>query len=134
MCLAGIIMNEQGGVPRIVDFSVERVAEKVSRPSADRLIAGNPEHRAANFFSDATGRMFAGICERTPGCWRVSYVENEFCHITAGEVVIESVDGSRWSFNAGASFVIPAGFRGSWHVKAPLRKLYVIFRTGGLIA
>jgi uncharacterized cupin superfamily protein len=130
MCLAGITMNEQVCVPRIVDFSVERAEETVSRPSADRLIAGNPEHRAANFFSDATGRMFAGIWESTPGCWRVSYTESEFCHITAGEVVIESVDGSRWSFNAGASFVIPAGFRGSWRVKSPLRKLYVIFQPG----
>jgi uncharacterized cupin superfamily protein len=134
MCLASIIMSDRSSAPRIVDFKFDRAEATVSRPAPDRLLEGDPQHCARNFFSDPTGQMFAGVWESSPGRWRVSYTENEFCHITAGEVTIESVDGSCWSFGVGDSFVIPAGFSGTWWVRQPLRKLYVIFEPADLSA
>jgi len=128
MCLADIIMVD-AIVPRIVSFHSSNTEVSVSTPAADKLLDGNPKHTARNFFSDTTGQFFAGVWESTPGRWRVSYTENEFCHITAGEVRIESNSGEAWSFKSGDSFVIPAGFAGTWHVTAPLRKLYVIFEA-----
>jgi uncharacterized cupin superfamily protein len=67
------------------------------------------------------------VWESTPGRWRVRYSENEFCHITRGKVRIEDDAGRSWTFEAGDSFVIPAGFAGIWKVIEPLSKLYVIF-------
>lgn len=126
MCLSSIVMTD-ATIPRIVSFA-NGVAEITrSRPSSDRLLDGDPQHTARNLFSDATGQMFCGIWESSPGRWRVSYTENEFCHITAGEVQIESEDGEVWTFSAGDSFVIPAGFAGTWNVPKALSKLYVIF-------
>jgi uncharacterized protein len=112
--------------PRIVDFAATQPETTISKPPADRLLQGTPEHIARNYFSDAGGRFFAGVWESTPGRWRVRYSENEFCHITRGKVRIEDESGSAWTFGAGDSFVIPAGFAGVWEVIEPLSKLYVI--------
>ena len=133
MCLSSIVMTDavapQIANPRIVSFASSQPETSVSRPPPDRVLNGDPQHTARNFFSDSTGQLFAGIWESTPGRWRVSYTENEFCHITAGEVRIESSSGESWSFKAGDSFVVPAGFSGIWDVSQPLRKLYVIFEA-----
>ena len=125
MCLASILMSDVAS-PLIVDFGATAPETTVSKPPADRLLGGSPEHTARNYFSDSTGTFFAGVWESTPGRWRVRYTENEFCHITRGRVVIEDEQGRRWTFKTGDSFAIAAGFSGTWQVIEPLRKLYVI--------
>ncbi|MGH8187510.1 MAG: cupin domain-containing protein, partial [Steroidobacteraceae bacterium] len=55
------------------------------------------------------------------------YTENEFCHLTRGRIRIEDGRGTHWTFTAGDSFVIPAGFSGTWQVLEPTAKLYVIY-------
>ena len=126
MCLASIVMIE-AIVPRIVDFANAPSETTVSRPSADNLLAGDPQTTARNYFSDSGGRFFAGVWESTPGRWRVRYTENEFCHLTRGRIRIADASGQQWSFKAGDSFVIPAGFSGTWEVIEPTAKLYVIY-------
>jgi uncharacterized protein len=126
MCLASIVMTETIA-PRIVDFAKQKPETTTSKPPPDRLLEGDPEQIARNYFSDATGRFFAGVWESTPGRWRVQYTENEFCHLTRGRIRIEDGRGNHWSFAAGDSFVIPAGFSGAWHVLEPTAKLYVIY-------
>jgi uncharacterized cupin superfamily protein len=127
VCLASIVMTEAVSTPHLITFGRSPAETTISRPPAERVLGGDPEHTARNYFSDRTGQMFAGVWESTPGRWRVSYTENEFCHITDGEVIVESIDGQRWTFKSGDSFVIPAGFSGVWHVLEAVRKLYVIF-------
>jgi uncharacterized cupin superfamily protein len=126
MCLASIVMTE-AVAPLIVDFAVSPAQTTHSKPPADRLLQGSPEQVARNYFSDSTGRFFAGVWESSPGKWRVRYSENEFCHITRGRVRIEHESGRSWTFATGASFVIPAGFIGVWDVLEPTAKLYVIY-------
>jgi uncharacterized protein len=128
MCLASIVMTEVAA-PRIIDFATSSAETTKSKPPSDRLLGGNPEQIARNYFSDSTGRFFAGVWESTPGRWRVSYSENEFCHITQGRVRIEDEAGNQWTFARGDSFVIPAGFAGTWHVLEPMSKLYVIYES-----
>jgi uncharacterized protein len=103
----------------------------VSKPAADRLLAGAPELQLRNFFTDATQQFFAGRWSATRGKWRVHYTENELCVMTAGMVVIESAAGERLSFRAGDAFVIPAGFTGTWEVVEDCSKIYAIFETRG---
>ena len=126
MCLASIVMTE-AIVPRIVYFASAPAETTVSKQPADRLLAGNPEQTTRNYFSDSSGRFFAGIWESTPGRWRVRYTENEFCHLTRGRIRIADESGRQWSFKAGDSFVVPAGFAGTWEVIEPAAKLYVIY-------
>ena len=113
--------------PAIIDFASASADTSVSRPPPDKVLEGSPQHTARNFFSDASGQFFAGIWESTSGRWRVRYSENELCHITCGKVVIEDDSGRSWTFKAGDSFVIPAGFTGTWKVLEPVSKLYAIF-------
>jgi uncharacterized cupin superfamily protein len=126
MCLASIVMS-QLSVPPIVDFKAITPEVAVSKPASDRLLQGDPQQRTSNYFSDSTGRFFAGVWESSPGRWRVRYTENEFCHITRGRIRIESAAGQSWTFGPGASFVIPAGFEGIWEVLEPAAKLYAIY-------
>ena len=126
MCLASIVMTE-AIAPRLVDFATAPAETTVTRPPSDRLLGGEPQHTARNYFSDSGGRFFAGVWESTPGRWRVRYTENEFCHLTRGRIRIADEGGRQWSFAAGDSFVIPAGFAGTWEVIEPTAKLYVIY-------
>ena len=100
---------------------------EVSIPAADRLIAGKPEHRVWNYFTDSTQTFFAGRWSGTRGKWRVRYTENELCVLTAGRVVISSDTGEQNAFGPGDAFVIPAGFSGTWEVLEDCSKVYAIF-------
>ncbi len=99
----------------------------VSAPAADRVLAGSPEHRVWNYFTDSTQTFFAGRWSGTRGKWRVRYTENELCVMTAGRVVITSELGERNAFGPGDAFVIPAGFSGIWEVLEDCAKVYAIF-------
>lgn len=111
-------------------YSFEQLPEgETSRPAADRLVAGDPQQRVQNVFSDATGQFFAGVWSSTRGCWRIRYTENEFCHLLKGRVRLTSASGRQWLFSAGSSFVIPAGFEGTWEVEEDASKLYAIFES-----
>ena len=131
MCLASIVMTDASvsDISGIVDFAVATPELTHSKPAPDRLLAGTPEQKTRNFFSDSTGQFFAGTWESTPGKWRVRYAESEFCHILRGQVHIEDERGNGRTFQTGDSFVVPAGFVGTWHVKVPTLKLYAIFEA-----
>ncbi len=101
----------------------------VSAPPADRLIAGTPQLRVQNYYSDGTQQFFAGRWAATRGTWRVRYTENELCVMTAGRVVIESSTGERSAFGPGDAFVVPAGFSGTWEVLEDCAKIYAIFES-----
>jgi uncharacterized protein len=109
-----------------LDGSVE---SEVSEPAADRLVAGKPVTRVANYFADPTQQFFAGHWSATRGKWRVRYTENELCVMTAGRVVIESESGERNVFVSGDAFVVPAGFAGTWEVLEDCSKIYAIFEA-----
>jgi uncharacterized protein len=108
------------------------VATDESEPAADRVVAGKPVTRVANYFNDATQQFFAGRWSATRGTWRVSYTENELCVMTAGRVIIESASGQRNTFAAGDAFVVPAGFVGTWQVLEDCSKIYAIFEAAAL--
>lgn len=113
-------------IPRIVSFR-SPVEPQHSALEADRLLAGSPQLTVWNHYSDPTEQLFAGIWAATRGRWRVRYTEHEFCHLLCGRVVLVSGEGERCEFSPGDSFVIPAGFAGTWEVVEDCRKLYVIF-------
>ena len=93
-------------------------------------VAGQPSPpRLLYHYTDASGQFFAGLWAGTRGAWRVHYREHEFCHLLAGRIALVSDAGARCEFVAGDSFVIPAGFSGTWEVLEDCRKLYAIFES-----
>ncbi|MEJ1961988.1 MAG: cupin domain-containing protein [Gammaproteobacteria bacterium] len=111
---------------QIISLSAAIEAE-LSRPAADRLLAGTPQQAVSNYFSDSSGQFHAGRWSSTRGTWRVRYSENELCVITAGKIVLTGEDGTVNSFGAGDAFVVPAGFSGTWQVLEDCTKIYAIF-------
>ena len=115
----------------IVDFAAAPSEDATYRPDAAKVLAGDPVQTVRNFYSDPSGQFSAGIWEGAAGAWRVTYTEEEFCHLLSGTVELADDSGGTRRFEAGASFVIPAGFVGSWRNLTRARKLYVIYERKG---
>jgi len=113
--------------PRIIAFG-NPITPQHSTPDAERILSGSPEQTVWNHYTDPSDQFSAGVWSSTTGKWRVRYTEHEFCHLAQGAVVVTSEEGERWEFWAGDSFVIPAGFTGTWEVVEDCRKLYAIFQ------
>jgi uncharacterized cupin superfamily protein len=48
------------------------------------------------------------------------------CHILEGTVRLTDADGVAKTFGPGHSFVVAAGFKGTWENITPVRKVYFI--------
>ncbi|MBC8130479.1 MAG: cupin domain-containing protein [Rhizobiaceae bacterium] len=101
------------------------VVPEEGRPAPEKLVGGTPTNRTWNVEDDGKG-TYAGIWESTPGEWRISYTEWEFCHILAGVSVLTEDGGVPVTLKAGDSFVIRPGFNGTWNVVETTVKHYVI--------
>lgn len=97
---------------------------EISSPLAEKIIHGSPVHRTWNI--EERDGLYAGIWESTPGKWRISYDEWEFCHILSGVSVIAEDGGELRRVCAGDSFILRPGFKGTWEVLETTRKEYVI--------
>ncbi|HYD31031.1 MAG TPA: cupin domain-containing protein [Azospirillaceae bacterium] len=115
------------GIASIIVFGSASPEEQVYRPDANRILGGSPDQRVWNHYADDSGQFAAGIWEGAPGQWRVNFTEHEFCHLLSGRVIVRDDAGQQAEFKAGDSFVMPAGFTGSWEVVETARKLYAVF-------
>ena len=112
---------------QVVRFGANPPPVETGKPNS--IVSGDPATGVQNYFTDGTGQFFAGIWESSPGKWRVSYAENEFCGILSGRVILTGADGKAQEFKTGDAFVIPAGFEGTWETIEPVRKWYAIFEA-----
>jgi uncharacterized cupin superfamily protein len=97
----------------------------------DRLLAGDPRQGTFNLFSDPGQQFHVGLWESEPATWKVRYSEHEFCTILEGRLLMRDEAGGEITIGPGESFVIEAGFAGTWQVLEKVRKIYVIFEPGG---
>lgn len=100
------------------------VAPEESRPSPEKVLAGDPVHTTWNV--EERGALFAGLWQSTPGKWRVSYDEWEYVHILKGHSILTDAAGQATELRAGDSYLIRPGFAGTWEVVETTLKDYVI--------
>ena len=115
-------MNANPGGLISIGREGEVVVEAVA---AERLIEGNPVTTTINGY-EREGHTFVGEWAATPGAWRVSYDEWEFCQMLEGVCEIVPDGGAPQRYRPGDAFVIEPGFRGVWRVIEAMRKRYVI--------
>ena len=115
------------GIQEIGDFSQANTPAERYRPTEEKILKGDPQQTLYNHYNSPCGQMNAGVWERDAGQWRVNYTEHEYCEIIQGVSVLRDDDGNAKTLRAGDRFVIPAGFRGTWEVLQPCRKIYVVF-------
>jgi uncharacterized cupin superfamily protein len=113
-------------MPRLTDFRGAAAPTDVPFDAA-KLISGSPKATVDNRYSDPSQQFHCGIWASTPGKWRVSYSEHEFCHLLEGRVRLTGEDGQSVEFRAGDAFVVPAGFVGTWETVEAARKYYALY-------
>jgi uncharacterized protein len=95
-------------------------------PAPERIVSGNPVFRTWTFDARDNETLFSGVWESTPGKWRISYDEWEFCSILSGRSIITHEDGREMRVASGDAFIIEPGFRGWWETVETTRKIFVI--------
>ncbi|WP_027233601.1 cupin domain-containing protein [Leisingera caerulea] len=78
-----------------------------------------------HFTNEAKGAV-SGIWEAGPHLERCNYDFDELCHILEGTVRLTDADGVSEMFSVGDSFVVAAGFRGTWENLTQVRKVFFI--------
>ena len=68
----------------------------------------------------------AGIWEAEPHLERCQCDYDELCHILEGTVRLTDKAGRSRVFAAGETFVVSAGFEGTWENLTPVRKVFFI--------
>lgn len=113
---------------QVICFAHHEVVPEVSRPPPERILWGDPQQVSWNHYSDPTGQFHAGIWQGEPGAWRVHYgpQEEELCTLIEGRVRLTDSQGQMKEFAAGATFVVPGGFRGVWENVTRVRKVYAL--------
>ncbi|MGH8104786.1 MAG: cupin domain-containing protein [Arenimonas sp.] len=110
-----------------ISFSAENAERTDYLVAGEKLIHGDARQSTLNMFSDPGKEFHCGIWEGAPALWRVSYSENEFCHILQGRIRITDEAGTGIIVGPGDNFVIAAGFKGTWETLETAKKIYVIF-------
>ncbi len=118
-------MKDSKRAPIFMDRNEPEFSEYAT--PAEKCIRGQPMQRTWNHFATGDAKFFCGIWEAEPGCWKISYSENEFCQILSGRSVLRDSDGTEYPLGPGDNFVIPAGFEGEWEVVETTRKIYAIY-------
>ena len=106
-------------------LAVDEADAEQSAPPKEDVIAGNPRFRHWPV-DEAAGGISSGQWEATPGKWNFANVHWEYCRIIRGISVITEDGGEPHRVHAGDSFILRAGFSGTWEVIETTRKDYVI--------
>lgn len=120
----------------IIDFATNQ-AEIEHRTMPQELITTGVAGHAAkeiktetqNHYTDPTEQFFAGFWSSSIGAKSVNYTEEEVCVILEGRVRLTDLNGNAKEFGAGSTFVLPAGFKGTWETLQPIKKIYVIWQS-----
>lgn len=105
------------------DASVPAVESTVSDPAVvDRPYSA----RSWRHFQRQGGGALAGIWEAEPHLERVDCDYDELCHLLEGQVRLTDAGGVSRVFGPGDSFVVAAGFSGTWENLTPVRKVFFI--------
>jgi uncharacterized cupin superfamily protein len=121
----------------VIDFAKNQVEVEHGTVAQEKIVAGVAGHavkeicmQTHNHYTDPTEQFFAGIWQSNVGAKSVSYTEEEeVCVILEGRVRLTDLAGNAKEFGAGSTFVLPAGFKGTWETLEAVKKIYVIWQA-----
>ncbi len=120
----------------VIDFATSQVETEDGTVAQKLIVAGVTGHVAQeiktethNHYTDPTEQFFAGIWHSSVGAKTINYTEEEVCVILEGRVRLSDLNGNAKEFGAGSTFVLPAGFKGTWETLEDVKKIYVIWQS-----
>ena len=111
----------------IHNFRDAAAEESVYHLAPEKLLSGNPRQSVRVVYTDPSKKFTVGIWHSEVGKWKVTYTEEEYCHLLEGTSILTEASGAPVTVTAGDSFVVPRGFVGTWEVVVPTRKRFVIY-------
>ncbi|WDU64066.1 cupin domain-containing protein [Pseudomonas poae] len=85
--------------------------------------------RSWRHFSSTQQSAVAGIWEAPEHVERCECDYDELCHLLEGRVRLTDSNGVSQEFSAGATFVVAAGFKGTWENLTEVRKVFMMLKT-----
>lgn len=89
-------------------------------------VAGSPTMKTWIEHATADGKFLTGFWEATPGTYQVSYNADEMVHMFEGKATLTDEDGKSRTYAGGDSFLVEAGFKGTWKTEETVRKIFAI--------
>lgn len=117
-------LKSNQSVPHLLPLTPANTPPETSAPPPERVLAGSPVH-STWLIEDRDG-LCAGIWQSTPGTWRVSYDEWEYCRILEGHAIVTEDGGAPVHLRPGDAIILRPGFTGTWEVVDTTRKDFVI--------
>ncbi|NLR97371.1 DUF861 domain-containing protein [Rhizobium sp. P38BS-XIX] len=112
----------------VVSFT-DKVIEPAEIVTSDPAVVDRPYHaRSWRYFARPELGAAAGIWEAEPHLERVACDYDEFCHLLEGTVRLTDSQSVSRTFGPGDSFVVSAGFQGTWENLTHVRKIFFILR------
>ena len=112
---------------KLLRITTDAANPEVGPVAPEKLLSGNPQQITSNQFTNSKENFFCGVWSSDAGKWKIAYTEDEFCYLIKGQAIITDSDGHIETINAGDSFVIPAGFAGTWESVGEAQKFYAIY-------
>jgi len=105
-----------------------RELEKCSVVPPEAILSGFSDELGDVHFESPDKAVAIGTWQSTPYAEMLSYPEGcEYSVILSGKVAITNPDGSVETFEAGESYVLPAGIEVRFEVLETMRKVYVLY-------
>jgi uncharacterized cupin superfamily protein len=98
-------------------------------PAIDGIQSGDPKQSAYTAFTSPDGSFVTGLWSCTPGKFSVTQTMNETCHILSGRVIVTTKNGKAQEFGTNDVIVMPAGWEGTWDIRATIRKVFALSAT-----
>ncbi len=84
--------------------------------------------RSWRHFVEPSKKATGGIWEAPQHLERCECDYDELCHLLEGHVRLTDSEGVSREFKAGDTFVVAAGFKGTWENLSTVRKVFMILR------
>ncbi|MER1968574.1 cupin domain-containing protein [Castellaniella sp. GW247-6E4] len=95
-------------------------------PGGWSVIDGRPEAQNRKVYTPGDPNMVSGKWSCSPGKFSLNTVVWEFCHVISGKCIITPEGGEPQTLEAGGTFIVEKGFRGTWEVVQTMTKFYVV--------
>lgn len=108
---------------------------KYTQPNVDAItddlegwtpVEGSPTMKTWLEYMPEDGKFLTGYWEATPGTYQVTYNADEMVHMFEGKATLTDEQGNSVSYSAGDSFIVNAGFKGTWKTLETVRKIFAI--------